>query len=73
MPTIENDHEDRLWTSSNAASVVFVCLFVFFFKIKVMFLLKILLISDEPRVFLQGGGEPQVGEVTRLSISLILI
>ena len=72
MPTIENDHDDRLWTSSNAASVVFVCLFVFF-KIKVMFLLKILLISDEPRVFLQGGGEPQVGEVTRLSISLILI
>ena len=71
MPTIENDHDDRLWTSSNAASVVFVCFF--FFKIKVMFLLKILLISDEPRVFLQGGGGPQVGEVTRLSISLILI
>ena len=68
--TIENDHDDRLWTSSNAASVVF----FFLFKIKVMFLLKILLISDEPWVFLHGGRGPQVGEVTRLSIqSLILI
>ena len=42
--------------------------FFFLFKIKVMFLLKILLISDEPWVFLHGGGGPQVGEVTRLSI-----
>ena len=33
-----------------------------------MFLLKILLIYDEPQAFLLGGGGPQVGEVTRLSI-----
>ena len=33
-----------------------------------MFLLKILLIYDEPQDFLLGGGGPQVGEVTRLSI-----
>ena len=59
---IENDRDDRLWTS-NAASVAF-----FFSKIKVMFLLKILLIYDEPQAFLLGGGGPQVGVVTRLSI-----
>ena len=50
-------------------SCVCVCVCVcVFFKIKVMFLLKIFLISDEPWVFLHGGGGSQVGEVTRLSI-----
>ena len=41
---------------------------VVFFKIKVMFLLKILLIYDEPQVFLHGGGGPQVDEVSLIFI-----
>ena len=41
---------------------------LFFFQNKGDFSVQILLIDDEPQTFLHGGGGPQVGEVTRLSI-----
>ena len=60
---IENDHDDRLWTSYAASVTGF-----FFFQNNGDVSVQILLIYDEPQAFLHGGGGPLVGEVTRLSI-----